>query len=275
MLVNGKRQTSIALDSRGLAYGDGLFETIRLHNHRPVLWDLHLERLRHGCDVLGLADCEQLLLNDLITLQPDFPSSGVLKIILSRSAGGRGYRGTVDEPAERIITLHPLPPDQGEFDGIHIFISPVRLALQPLLAGLKHLNRLEQVMASKHWPSTDCHETLMLDQLGRLVEGSRSNLFLSLDGTLVTPSLEDSGVKGVLRESLLRAWPQTECRELSMSDLLAAEELFFCNSVVGVWPVSQLSADMSDGLLTQDLHWPVGPFARRAMAHFHEKLSSP
>lgn len=275
MLVNGKRQTSIALDSRGLAYGDGLFETIRLHNHRPVLLDLHLERLRHGCGVLGLADCEQLLLNDLDTLQPDLPATGIVKIILSRSAGGRGYRGIMDGPAERIITLHPLPPEQGESSGINIFISPVRLAQQPLLAGLKHLNRLEQVMASNNWPSTDYHETLMLDQIGRLIEGSRSNLFLSRDGTLVTPSLADSGVKGVLRESLLRAWPQIECRELSMSDLLAAEELFFCNSVAGVWPVSQLSADMSDGLLTQDLHWSVGPFARRAMAHFYEKLTSP
>lgn len=275
MLVNGKRQTSIALDSRGLAYGDGLFETIRLHKHRPVMLDLHLERLRHGCGVLGLADCEQLLLNDLDTLQRDLPATGVLKIILSRSAGGRGYRGSMNAPAERIITLHPLPPEQGESNGINIFISPVRLARQPLLAGLKHLNRLEQVMASTNWPSTDYHETLMLDQLGCLIEGSRSNLFLSLDGRLVTPSLADSGVKGVLRESLLRTWPQTECRELGMRDLLAAEELFFCNSVAGVWPVNQLSADMSDGLLTRDLHWPVGPFARRAMAHFHEKLSSP
>lgn len=274
MLVNGKRQTTLALDSRGLAYGDGLFETIRLSNHHPVLLDLHLQRLCHGCRVLRLGDCRQQLLEDLDTLRSELPAEGVLKIMLTRCAGGRGYRGSVDAAPERIITLHPLPPDRGESGGIDIFISPVRLAPQPLLAGLKHLNRLEQVMASVDWPAADCHEALMLDQVGRLVEGTRSNLFLSLAGRLVTPALADVGVKGVLRESLLQAWPETECRDLGISDLLKAQECFFCNSVAGVWPVTRLSAALSDGLLTRDLSWTPGPFAQRAMSHFQETLSS-
>lgn len=275
MLVNGIRQTTIPLTNRGLAYGDGLFETILIHQGRPVLLEQHLQRLQAGCRVLGLADPSADLLADIELLRPDLPADGILKIIVTRAEGGRGYRGILEAESERILSLHPRP-DYGQQteQGISAFISEVRLSRQPLLAGLKHLNRLEQVLASNHWPDNDLYEGLMLDQAGALVEGTKSNFFLVRDGNLCTPSLNDCGVAGILRNTLIEALPDVQVCRLGLEDLEQAEEAFFCNSVGGVWPLLGIPALHSAGQLSQDLSLKPGSFARAARDCFIRLLEN-
>lgn len=244
MPVNGSAKDSLAINDRGLAYGDGLFETIRLHDGRPLLLQRHLDRLQAGAQRLQIALDRSSLDADIAALRPDFPAAGILKILVTRGSGGRGYRPAGDHEPTRILTLHPLP-DYGApapEAGIAVFVCRQRLALQPALAGMKHLNRLEQVLASLEWPGDDFREGLMLDTDGNVIEGTRSNLFWSEGGRLLTPSLARCGVAGILRGYLLDTLPDVEVVEESpLTRILRAEQLFVCNSVFGIWPVTQVA----------------------------------
>ena len=277
MLVNGNAQTTVSIYNRGLAYGDGAFETIRLERGRPLFLAQHLERLARACRTLGIPECTDALQDDLQLLGTALTDHGIVKIIVTRGEGGRGYRGRTDAATQRIITLHPLPdysqhqPEQG----ITAFISSVRLAIQPALAGVKHLNRLEQVLASSLWPADDSiFEGLMLDGSGQPIEGTRSNLFIARENTLLTPELKECGVAGILRGELLRKMPGAEVRILTLQDVLAADEMFFCNSVAGIWPVTRIAAAHSAGLLKHDIHFDHGPLTTRARQVFAESLAT-
>ena len=167
MLLNGQPATAISLQDRGLAYGDGLFETILIRNGKPLLLDEHLVRLQRGCAVLGL-EPDVIALHHEISMLLAQPAArdSVLKIMLTREASGRGYR-PLTAACNRLLTLHAAPdyransPEQG----IAMFVCKQRLARQPVLAGIKHLNRLEQVLASSEWPDDSFLEGLMLDPL--------------------------------------------------------------------------------------------------------------
>lgn len=131
------------------------------------------------------------------------------------------------------------------------------MSRQPLLAGLKHLNRLEQVLARAEWQDTEHAEGLMLDQAGRVIEGVFSNLFLVRDGVLITADLKRCGVAGVMRAELLfqavSLGISTQITDIPLEQLQWADEVFVCNSVYGIWPVRAYAA----------LHWPVGPLTRK------------
>ncbi len=247
MLVNGKPQESIKLNDRALAYGDGAFETILLHKGKTILLEEHLQRLQQACNKLSIScDFEQLK-SEIQSLQEIFEDYGVLKIILSRGEGGRGYRFHRSIKANRIITLHQLPDNSG-FDndnGVEVFVCEQRLSRQAQLAGLKHLNRLEQVLASREWPDDNMFEGIMLDTNDNVIEGTRCNLFYVKKAKLITPSLLECGVDGIMRQQLIKNLPiQVELRNnISLQDLLQADEIFLCNSVTGIWPVSSLCYD--------------------------------
>jgi len=238
MTVNGTPQDTIAITDRGLAYGDGLFETILVHGGKPVLLNEHLNRLQSGASRLKISLDRGRLLDEIDDL--DLPDSGVLKIVLTRGSGGRGYRpGQVGE-SSRILSIHPAPdygadrPDQG----ISVFVCQQRLANQPALAGMKHLNRLEQVLASLEWPDAPVMEGLMLDMQNNVIEGTRSNLFWAEGDKLLTPAVDRCGVDGVFRQYLLRNLPAArEVHESPLDRVLQADQVFVCNSVFGVWPV--------------------------------------
>lgn len=271
MLVNGKPQKVIDAGNRGLAYGDGLFETLLLHRGRPVLLERHLQRLQNGCSRLGIPDCRRELQQDLQLLEPDFAGAGILKIIVTRGAGGRGYRPPEDVPPDRILSLHPAPVPAGNplEAGIAVFVCGQRLARQPALAGLKHLNRLEQVLASREWPAQGgFQEGLMLDTEGCVVEGTRSNLFWAAGGRLVTPALNQCGVGGIMREVLLEHFGREAVVESHpLAALLEADEAFVCNSIFGVWPISRMEGQG----VRRD--FAIGEFARRAGELFKRLLS--
>lgn len=256
--VDGQPLGALALSNRGLAYGDGLFETIAVHQGQASLLDRHLRRLAGGCQRLGIP-VDPALVADEIERFAQSTGNGVLKLILTRGDGPRGYAVDPSSAPRRILQASALPayPAEHASHGVRLFACATRLAEQPLLAGLKHLNRLEQVLARAEWSDPAYAEGLVRDTSGRLVEGVYSNLFLVRDGVLSTPALSRCGVAGVMREALLERADEegieTHVGDLWPADLAAADEVFVCNSVYGVWPVLGQAA----------LAWPAGPVTRK------------
>lgn len=270
MLINGESCASVALNERALAYGDGLFETIRYCNGRLLFEDLHLQRLARGCAHLQLDYDARALEREIeLALQASVAPDGILKIIISRGSGGRGYRPP-RQVASRILTLHPLPdhstpPEQG----IKAFLCRQRLAVGGSLAGIKHLNRLEQVLAAGEWPDDRFSEGLMLDIDAYVTEGTRSNLFFVRNGRLHTPDLSRCGIDGIMRQVLLQRYGESaETGFYTLTDLHMADEVFVSNSVIGVWPLLGLHAD------NDCIEWDIGPVARECVHYFNAVLGA-
>ena len=256
--VDGQPADALSLKDRGLAYGDGLFETIAVKAGRPLLLERHLQRLAEGCKRLAIAADHDLVRRELLAYAAAL-GDGVLKLILTRGDSQRGYTADPAAAPRRILQGNPpaaYPPVHAE-QGVRLFPCTTRLATQPLLAGLKHLNRLEQVLARAEWQGSECAEGLMLDLDQRVIEGVFSNLFLVRDGVLITADLRRCGVAGVMRGELLAQASAleipTEITDISLEQLQQADEIFVCNSVYGVWPVCAYAA----------LSWPVGPLTRK------------
>ncbi|MRI35219.1 aminodeoxychorismate lyase [Endozoicomonas sp. OPT23] len=243
--VNGVNESVLPVTDRGLAYGDGLFETIRVVNGLPTLYDLHLTRLAESASFLGIdLSVKQLKTEVAGFLQAVNQPGGILKVILTRGSGGRGYNPAGCSDSSRILSFHDLP-DYGvapREQGIRLFPCETRLG-QSVLVGMKHLNRLENVMARREWAAeAGCLEGLVQDFDGHIIEGTMSNLFFVQNGILKTPHLSRCGVKGVCREYILdnaALWGlKIETADYSFAELAAADEVFVCNSVNGVWPVT-------------------------------------
>lgn len=266
--INGKQQTQIDVRDRGFAYGDGLFETIQISNGRPQLMQQHIARMRKGAARLSFSGSAiDLLLGELAALS--LPAEGVLKLTLSRGAGGRGYAYAADMETTRVIMLGPKPAygNQAE-EGIALRLCDTRLGLNPALAGIKHLNRLEQVLARNEWSDSAINEGIVLDYEGYVVEGTMSNLFWVKDGVLYTPSLERCGVAGVVRDFLCDKFAadghRVEVGLYPPTDVIAADELFVCNSLIDIWPVKRLDSN----------HYPLGPVAKAARTYLEEEYQA-
>lgn len=245
-LVNGVRADSLPAADRGLHYGDGLFETIAVRDGRARHLDRHLARLADGCTRLGIAVPEQATLRGEVATLCAGGGDAVLKLIVTRGPGGRGYRPSEVSTPTRVLARYPWPrwSEAWARDGVAVRWCDTRLARQSRLAGLKHLNRLEQVLARAEWGSDDeWQEGLMCDADGTVVEGTRSNLFVVRGGELATPSLTLCGVAGIIRGMLIE---HTGCAEttLDRDAVEAADELMLCNSVIGLWPVRRLGDRM-------------------------------
>ncbi|WP_394561850.1 aminodeoxychorismate lyase [Aquipseudomonas alcaligenes] len=267
--IDGRPATQLPLGDRGLAYGDGLFETIAVRGGRATLLPRHLARLREGLRRLSI-DLDLALLE--AELQAFFIElgEGVAKLLVTRGDGLRGYAPPQAASPRRILLGNPLPSYAAENaeQGVRLFPCATRLAEQPLLAGLKHLNRLEQVLARGEWQDAAFAEGLMRDVSGRAVEGVFSNLFLVKNGVLLTAELSRCGVAGVMRAEVLaqaeRVGLVCEVRDLTIDELYTADEIFLCNSLYGIWPVREL----------QGHHWPVGALTRKLQALIRSLLDS-
>jgi 4-amino-4-deoxychorismate lyase len=267
--VDGRPATELPLSDRGLAYGDGLFETIAVRGGRAILLSRHLARLSEGAQRLAMD-------LDLPALQTELAAffvelgEGVAKLVVTRGDGLRGYAPPQPSSPRRILLGNPLPnyPESNAEQGVRLFPCVTRLAEQPLLAGLKHLNRLEQVLARAEWQDAAFAEGLMRDVSGRVIEGVFSNLFLVKDGVLLTAELSRCGVAGVMRAEVLvqaaRLGICCEVRDIAFDELLAADEVFVCNSLYGIWPVRELA----------DSVWPTGPLTRKLQAIIRSLLDS-
>lgn len=256
--VNGQPSDSIALADRGLAYGDGLFETIKVRNGSAILLERHLARLQDGCQRLAIP-CDLPLLRQEVLAYMQQLGEGVCKLILTRGAGQRGYVAPQPCHPQRILQAADLPqwPVAHRTTGIHLYPCQLRLAEQPALAGLKHLNRLEQVLARAEWTDPTYAEGLLLDQHQRVVDGVFSNIFIVQNQQLITADLSRCGVAGVMRAELLAraqaAGIAVAVRDISVQQLQQADEVFTCNSLYGIWPVRSYAMQ----------HWSVGPLTRR------------
>lgn len=245
-LINGIPCDTISVDDRGLLYGDGVFRTLLLRNGKLLQWPRHYAKLLKDCLTLNLpCPAEALLQQELELLIRDV-HDGVVKLIVTRGRSQRGYAPTTHPAVTRILSLNPLPAYPVAYlkSGVRLHLCHLRLALQPRLAGAKHLNRLESVLAAAEWDDPEIAEGLLLDESGNVIEGIRSNLFMVKGGELLTPDLSQCGVAGVTRERLID-WAAAQgmhCRitNVSLPDLLQADEIFLVNSVFGLWPVREM-----------------------------------
>lgn len=259
-LVNGQSVSVIPVSDRGLLYGDGVFETLAVRNGYPLFWEDHLARLKRGCKVLGLPDPDAMLLRQEADALTGGVHRSVLKLIVTRGSGGRGYRMPEKIRPTRIVALHPWPdyPDTFANTGVRVRLCAMRLGHNPVLAGIKHLNRIEQVLARAEWEDENILEGLMLDQAGHLIEGTMSNVFLVRRNRLVTPDLVHCGVQGIVRSRVLALAAtdgiEVEVREVRPHELYEADEVFICNSVIGILPVTGIEDQrLAAGVLTANL----------------------
>jgi len=267
ILINGKKQQTIEVTDRGLAYGDGLFETIAIASGRPVYWNRHVRRLLQGCKVLGLAcPAEELLKQELLQLVSD-QKKGVVKIILTRGSGGRGYRPDPSCGINRILSFHSWPEINPEYysKGIALYPCTTPVSSNSRLAGLKTLCRLEQVMAQSEFDEPDYAEGVMLDDNGMVIECSKTNIFIVSQDRLYSPSLKRSGIKGIMRDVIIdlagRLGISFTETELDRSDLLKADEIFVCNSIIKIWPVREYLANQ----------YPVGEITKTLMLEIEKE----
>ena len=244
VLVNGEFCDHIPVSDRGLHYGDGLFETLAVIDGSPRLWNRHISRLSRGEQVLGLpASDKQLLREEAEGLCRD-SDRGVLKLMLTRGSGGRGYRPPANPEPRRILSLHPWPdyPQRWYREGMRIRLCETRWSSNRRLAGVKHLSRLDQVLARSEWQDGEIAEGVMRDEQGRVVSATQGNLFLFSQGRLSTPSLDHAGINGIMRGLVLEAARSLDIpvkiTEITLDDLAQADALFITNAILGLCPVA-------------------------------------
>lgn len=246
VLINGQPANAIDVHDRGIHYGDGVFETLAVIDNEPRMFAAHWRRLAAGCKRLGIVPPQQSEVEKDIQVIGAGLSRLVVKLIVTRGTGNRGYGPPPDAHPRRILISYPWPGDleDSQQHGVAVKVCTTRLGSNPALAGIKHLNRLEQVLAASELAGTEFAEGLTLDQQGNLIEGTRSNIFVVAEGRLMTPALSDCGVQGVMRDYVLelarsRDLP-TEVLQLPGSVLATADELFLTNSIGGIVPVVRI-----------------------------------
>ncbi len=260
ILVNGVETGQIDVMDRGLQYGDGLFETMAVINGQTEFWQPHMERLQLGCRRLSIPVPDESMLRgeaqQLIAAHP--MDRQVLKVTITRGSGGRGYRPPENPQPTRILSLSPWPDYPAEYytGGVRAYLCRTRLGANPALAGVKHLNRLEQVVARSEWSDPGIAEGVMMDGEDHLVEGTMSNLFFVMNGEIHTPDLSQCGVSGVVRQILIECLQQegipVHIRPIALGELETMEEAFCSNSLIEIWPIRKIgeSAFPAPGAMT-------------------------
>ncbi len=249
ILINGVVKDAIDVIDRGFQYGDGLFETMHCTNGQIPLLDDHLKRLANGCQRLGIpTPDESIIRQEIYTLSHNIDSKAVIKLIVTRGSGGKGYRPGLAQQCNpnRILIQSEFPDNYANFknSGISLHFCTIRLSRNRDLAGIKHLNRLEQVLASAERDDEVHHEGLMLDSKNHVIEGTRMNLFIIWDGDLITPDISHSGVAGVLRELVIKQAGELGIKvkicSIDKQDVISAEGVFMTNAIAGILPVTNL-----------------------------------
>nr|WP_258404991.1 aminodeoxychorismate lyase [Shewanella psychrotolerans] len=249
--VNGARQETVSAFDRGLAYGDGLFATMRCTKEGVLFIDTHMARLTQSAKRLGIQwqpsiELKQLIASLVQQEHKSFNGDFCLKLLLSRGVGGRGYQPPEKAATTEVISFHPIPSHyrQWQSTGIALQTSNMRLALQTRLAGMKHLNRLEQVLIKAQILGEGFDDWLVLDTQNTIIESSMANLFLIKNSQVVTPSLHLSGVAGVMREQLIYWFIESgfdiDIRPVTYSELGEFEHVLLSNSLFGVVGINRI-----------------------------------
>ena len=256
-LVNGEISSLVETSNRGLNYGDGIFETLLVHAGRPRRWQGHMDRLGIGCERLGLTMPPQsILLREVQTVSAGLIDA-VVKIVITRGGQARAYMPPEGENYVRIVSAHRYPDGVAELarKGVRARICDLRLAIQPALGGMKHLNRLEQVLASAELRESGAAEGILLDREEHVVCAVSANIFLVMEDRLLTPRLDLCGVRGVVRSHILAGFgARCEQRRVTLDMLQEADEVFICNTVKGIVPVTAIDEqEFQIGLVTREL----------------------
>ena len=264
-ICDGQTVDSIPIDDRSAQYGDGLFETVAIRGGKPRFWNLHMARLQTGCERLGIeapsVAAIQADVDVAISLHDSASNDATLKIVVSTGSGPRGYGRRSDiSPKIRvgIFSAQALPASHYR-KGVEVRVCTTRLAIQPQLAGIKSLNRLEQVLGRTEWDDESVFEGLMLDTDTRLICGTMSNVFMATQTALTTPAITRCGVSGVMRQQLIgwldNAGVACEVRDVEFDELRTAGEVFLTNSQFGILPVRRC----------QKYDWSIGRITQQAM----------
>ena len=240
-LVNDNEQKQISIASRGLAYGDGLFTTAKIVDGQIEYLPSHMQRLLLGCEKLGLIPINSADLTEKLIEVAKPYNLAVLKVIVTAGSGGRGYARSTESQNDLIITVHdyPLYYDELAINGIRVANSTQKVGINPMLGGLKHLNRLEQVLLRQELTNSPLDDLIVANVNDEVVEATSANLFFWLDGKLCTPEITHSGVNGIMRQLILQKYPETIIRHFTFSELAKASAMFICNCVMGVMPVNK------------------------------------
>lgn len=246
ILINGETQDHLAVNDRAVQFGDGCFTTARIRNGGIDGAVRHLQRLHDDTLRLSINGVDWNALSSEMSAVATARQDGVLKVILTRGGGGRGYSSVGCQQPTRIVSSSPYPAQYGPLreTGVCLVISPVRLAVNPLLAGIKHLNRLEQVLIRMQIEQTTADEALVLDMGGKLVECCAANLFWRKGSQLFTPRLDGAGVNGIMRQHIMALVSRLgiRCDEVCAepAELSNADEVLICNALMPVLPVCQI-----------------------------------
>ncbi|AOY00172.1 aminodeoxychorismate lyase [Jeongeupia sp. USM3] len=250
-LVDGAPAGALALADRSIQFGDGVFRTLYVRNGGIPFWRRHMARLAHDAAALGIA--APSFETWLAELRAHAPADATIKLVLTRGESPRGYAVPAGCTPHRITQIAPPAAVTDRSAGVTVRVCDTRASWQPRLAGIKHLNRLENVLARSEWRDPEIFDGLLLDRDGDVVEGTMSNVLLLEAGVLLTPKLDTGGVAGVLRDVAFDAaaalgWPVGDVR-IDLPRLLRAERVWLCNSLIGLVPVARLG----------ERDWPVHP----------------
>ncbi len=245
--INGKPATDVSSIDRGFLFGDGCFTTMAKANGKVERLSAHLERLQRDARALLLPPFDVMQLREEIDAYAAQVPDGVIRATLTRGSGGAGYALPAIAHSTRVLQWREslTLTSQNAKLGIAVFACTTRLARQPRLAGIKHCNRLENILARAEVPEHGFAEGIMCDEQDNLIEGTFSNLFWRENDGWFTPQLDQCGIAGVMRAEILALMRQygirvQEVKRQKALALTAMQEAFVCNSVIGIWPVTQM-----------------------------------
>ncbi|HSH96691.1 MAG: aminodeoxychorismate lyase [Methylophilaceae bacterium] len=273
VLINGQHEEALSPFDRGLSYGDGVFRTLPITKGHPDNWLDHYKKLMSDCHVLGIVcPSAEVLLSDiekLIQTSPEEQSNKeilskekpgfVVKIIITRGESERGYAMPALAQPNRVLIHSDFPtyPESSFVEGVKLHLCNLRLSHQPLLAGIKHLNRLENVIARAEWQDSNITDGVLLDAHDMVIECTSSNIFARFGTELHTPDLSNCGVAGLTRQRILELAGnlslQANVIHISLSRLMQADEIIICNSLFGAWQVREFNHQ----------YWPKLPLANQ------------
>ncbi len=266
--INGEPGTSVSLTDRGYLYGHGVFETMRLHDRHLPLWQYHKQRLQEGARRLRIPLDLKLLDIYLTQALSSFPPCAIVRLSVTAVAAGRGYRCGDKLTAQYVVQCFTVSPP----DSTPVTLQPCRYRLpdNPTLAGLKHLNRLDQVLAALELDEhmAEGVDGLLLDARNNIIEALSSNIFVFSEGRWLTPDLTRCGVAGVMRHYLIDMLEGLPGESVAVSDISAdslarAQEIFICNSVIGMRPVAKINGSGEWSASGIEIHRVQDELARR------------
>ncbi len=256
-LINGSFDHTLSPLDRGFAYGDGVFRTLVMRDGLPENWPLHYQKLVADCAVINIVcPSAELLMSDLQQLFL-LDETAVAKIIVTRGEGERGYAPPAVTMPLRVVIRTALPqyPEECFVNGVNLYVCETQLSSQPKLAGVKHLNRLENVLARMEWNDPTFTEGIMLDTNHNVIECTSANIFARFGDMLMTPSLHQCGIAGITRQRIIDIAHTLSLKSaveiFKLEKLFSADEVIICNSLYGAWQVKTI----------QQKTWPTGALA--------------